>query len=74
MYKRTLGVSDRPGGCHGTQVATGETGLLADEVMAGGLPLRGGYLLTKNGFCECGGRRIQKPNSRSAVKNSVIDL
>lgn len=36
-----LGVSDRPGGCHGTQVATGETGLLADEVMADGLRLGG---------------------------------
>lgn len=36
-----LGFSDRQGGCHGTQVATGETELLADEVMADGLTLRG---------------------------------
>lgn len=50
MHKGKFGVSDRPGGCHGTQVVTGETGLLADEVIAGGLHLSGRYLLPRNGF------------------------
>lgn len=65
--------SDQQCGCHMTQVATGETGLLANEKMANRSPLECQYLWISNG-CQEGGTRILRPNARSAVKSAVTHL